>query len=135
MYIQNKIKQIFSHYEEYIKQSFTKEELLHIFMKSPQILRFLFDKKIIKIDDSIIDFILQKKKYPLKIVGQYKNENMKIFREKMNRKKRYHKSIQDNYKYYFFLYIKLKRKNEVKEQIEKELIKKNENIFEDFENK
>lgn len=43
-----KIERILSHYENYIKQNFTKEDLLKLFKGNQQILHFLLSKNIIE---------------------------------------------------------------------------------------
>ena len=54
------IYQIIQHYEEQIKQTFTNLEIYSIFENNKTILLFLFENKIIKIDDDIYSKIIAK---------------------------------------------------------------------------
>lgn len=128
-----KIERFVSHYSEYIKQSFTKEELFNIFRKNPQILHFLFDKGIISIDDSIINLIVKPSK-SIFVLRQYKGEK-KPYMESEKAKFKNKRSIIENYKYYFYRQIKSKLDEEERKAIEKELLEKDENIFDNFDKK
>ncbi|KAK8836939.1 hypothetical protein M9Y10_036970 [Tritrichomonas musculus] len=128
-----KIEGILSHYSEYIKRSFPKQELMKIFKKSPRILHFLFSKNIIAIDDSVVDLLLEEREHEF-LVRTYGSEREPYYisaKEKHDRKMR----IFRNYKYYFFKDISSNLDEETRQKIEEELMSNDENIFSDFERK
>ena len=128
-----KIELFFSQYEEYITQNFTQTQLFQIFRKNPRILYILFDKNIITIDDSIIELI-HKQKQDYFLLRRYQGEKVPNVTNEMQ-KYRNKNSIIQNYKYYFYMFIKSKLQDEERSKIEKELLDMNENIFEGFEKK
>lgn len=50
----DRIEQILSYFEDYIKQNFSNDDLLNIYEKNPQILHFLINKNIFTIDESFL---------------------------------------------------------------------------------
>lgn len=61
----SKIVQILSYFEKEIKFNFSNSEIFGIFSNNKQIFLYLFEKKIIVIDESIVKFMIEKgnKKY------------------------------------------------------------------------
>ena len=101
-----KIEKLLDFFTERIKQSFTNFQIFNIFKSNKRILLFLFEHKIIEIDQSILDFILNSKK------------------EKYQ-----------SYKFYFFNEIKEKISTEMKKYLEDELIAYDPNVFNNFHEK
>ncbi|KAK8880413.1 hypothetical protein M9Y10_003085 [Tritrichomonas musculus] len=101
-----KIYQILEHYEVQIKQTFSNKELFDIFQSNKKILLFLFQKEIITIDDYIYNEL------------QYKIER-------------------NGNRYYHFFYPEIKKfiGEEKTNDIEKELVSINSDIFDRFEEK
>ena len=128
-----KIEGILFHYSEYIKRSFTNEELLNVFSKNQRILHFLIKKNIIAVDDSMTK-LLHKKHHPEFVIRQYPGENKPNYESE--KAKYYAKTLMyEDYKYYFYLDVKSTLSEKERSIIEEELLRKDENIFDNFEKK
>ncbi|KAK8857366.1 hypothetical protein M9Y10_015771 [Tritrichomonas musculus] len=101
-----KLYQIIQHYEDKIKQTFSKYEIFNIFGNNKKILLFLFQKEIIKIDESIVNCLLSK-----------------------------NDSNGNRYCHFFYPQIKKFISEEKVKNIEEELISKDSNVFDRFEEK
>ena len=129
-----KIEKILSHYEEYIKQSFTNEDLLNVFEKNPPILYFLLKKNIITVDDAMIK-LLHKEHQQQFIIRQYPGDNYELDFSQEKDKYYAKKLISNDYIYYFYLQVKSKLSENERSTIEEKLLKIDENIFDKFEEK
>lgn len=102
----DKIENILDIFTEKIKQSFTNFQIFNIFKSNKRILLILFNNKIIEIDSSILDFILNSEK------EKYKS-----------------------YKFYFFNEIKGIISEDTKQSIKRDLTMYDLNVFDNFHEK
>ena len=108
----DKMREFFKNYEKDIKKLFTNDEIFNLFKDDKLILLILFENKIITPSKKIINFIIQKS------VENYEQT-----------------PIYNKYIYYFYPQIKPYIKKSKADQIEKELLNIDSNIFSNFEKK
>lgn len=126
-----KIHRTLMHYIEYIKQSFTFDELFDIFKKNPIILYFLIKQKIIILDDNFTKLIYYDDD-PEFIYRTFESkENIKIREKYSNYLRKKDASVLFYLRYVVLKYIQsdLEDPSEWK----KELLEMHDKIFDDFE--
>lgn len=128
-----KIKRFFSNYEEYIKQNFTTKDLIQIFQKNMQILHFFINEKYI----SHFGKLMNKKPLDEFIYRQYDEEkDIDMHKMEMQKGKHFNSTkIFENYIYYFYMDTKSDFHSGFESAIESKLLKMDENILQDFEQK
>ena len=128
----SKIDKILTFFEEDIKQTFTNSELFNFFSLSKRILLFLIEKQIIKVDDSIVNFIIQRENSKKRLFFINKPLTKELIEE---RKQKINDLKYSDYYQYFYPEIKDFLDEEKRKKIESELLNYNSSIFNYFDEK